>query len=279
MALLKHKMLFVRGQEMTHRQHAAVAEALGQPTLGHPSLRLHPPPGPVPEHPEIFSVGPRVAPGDLASEDEEQERHAALLAAEPQPGGRGLTRGWHQDLSGALNPPAISILRAVELPPETDGDATTGFGNLAAAYKMLPDTLKEQLCGLRARHAAYGLESVHPLVTVHPETGEHSLNVSPNTLAEVVGLADAEMDPLLDAVWTHMVRDEFVVRHTWAVGDCVLWDNRAAMHRAPTGTAVAPGVRQLYRITTRGQPPIGVDGSASAALDAVAPRPLLGVGA
>ena len=45
MALLVHKMIFVRGQEMTHRQHVAVAEALGQPTLGHPSLRLHPPPG------------------------------------------------------------------------------------------------------------------------------------------------------------------------------------------------------------------------------------------
>ena len=245
-ALCKWKVVFFRDQHLDHAQHVAFARALGQPTIGHVLY------GHEEGFPEIYSVAKR------------RERHTHL---EPDPI-RPWT-GWHTDLTTVLNPPAASILRGVTIPPY-GGD--TQFTNLAAAYNALSSTLRTFLDGLRGIHG-YGkvtanaltetsrksFSTEHPLVRVHPETGERTLFVSPSFLRKIVGLTARENQQLLELLWEHVVRPEFVVRFRWNAGDIAMWDNRATAHLAPEDIFETEFDRQLYRITLVGDVPVGVD--------------------
>jgi alkyl sulfatase len=252
-ALLRWKVVFFREQHLDHSQHVAFARLLGEPTIGHVLY------GHEEGFPEVYSVARR------------RERHTH---AEPDPI-RPWT-GWHTDLTTIINPPAASILRGVTIPPY-GGD--TQFANLAAAYKALSPTLRAFLDGLRGIHGygkvtASALEntnrksfsSEHPLVRVHPETGERVLYVSPAFLRSIVGLSARESQVLLEFLWEHSVRPEFVVRFRWGAGDVAIWDNRATAHLAPEDIFDTDFDRQLYRVTLVGDIPVGVDGSASRAI-------------
>ena len=249
-ALLKWKVVFFRDQHLDHSQHVSFARQLGQPTVGHVLY------GHEEGFPEVYSVAKR------------RERHTHM---DPDPV-RPWT-GWHTDLTTIVNPPAASILRGVTIPPY-GGD--TQFANLAAAYNALSPTLRTFLDGLRAIHG-YGkvtgnalkethrksFSSEHPLVRVHPETGERALYVSPAFLRSIVGLTARESQQLLELLWEHIVRPEFVVRFRWNAGDVAMWDNRATAHRAPEDIFETDFDRQLYRVTLAGDIPVGVDGVAS----------------
>jgi taurine dioxygenase len=249
-ALLKWKVVFFRNQHLDHAQHVAFARALGQPTIGHVLY------GHEPGFPEIYSVAKR------------RERHTHL---EPDPV-RSWT-GWHTDLTTVLNPPSASILRGVTMPPY-GGD--TQFTNLAVAYNALSSTLRGFLDTLRAVHG-YGkvttsaltqtsrpsFSTEHPLIRVHPESGERVLYVSPAFLRKIVGLTARESQALLEMLWEHSVRPEFVARFRWNAGDIAMWDNRATAHLAPEDILETDFDRQLYRVTLVGDVPIGVDGRAS----------------
>ena len=172
-----------------------------------------------------------------------------------------------------LNPPAASILRGVTMPPY-GGD--TQFTNLAAAYNALSPRLRTFLDTLRAVHG-YGkvttgaltdtkrpsFSTEHPLVRVHPETGERVLFVSPAFLRKIVGLTARESQLLLEMLWEHCVRPEFVARFRWNAGDIAIWDNRATAHLAPEDIFDTDFDRQLYRVTLVGDVPVGVDGKFS----------------
>jgi taurine dioxygenase len=252
-ALLEWKVVFFRDQHIDHAQHVAFARALGQPTIGHVLY------GHEPGFPEIYSVAKR------------RERHTHL---EPDPI-RPWT-GWHTDLTTVLNPPAASILRGVTMPPY-GGD--TQFTNLAAAYDALSATLRAFLDTLRAVHG-YGkvttgaltqtsrpsFSTEHPLVRVHPESGERVLFVSPAFLRKIVGLTARESQTLLEMLWEHCVRPEFVARFRWNAGDVAMWDNRATAHLAPEDIFATDFERQLYRVTLVGDVPVGVDGRPSTPL-------------
>ena len=252
-ALCKWKVVFFRDQHLDHAQHVAFARALGQPTIGHVLY------GHEDGFPEVYSVAKR------------RERHTHL---EPDPV-RPWT-GWHTDLTTVLNPPAASILRGVTIPPY-GGD--TQFTNLVAVYNALSPTLRTFLDGLRAVHG-YGkvtanaltqtsrksFSTEHPLVRVHPETGERTLFVSPSFLTKIVGLTARENQQLLELLWEHVVRPEFVVRFRWNAGDIAMWDNRATAHLAPEDIFETEFDRQLYRITLVGDVPVGVDGRPSTPL-------------
>jgi taurine dioxygenase len=252
-ALLKWKVVFFRDQHIDHAQHVAFARQLGQPTIGHVLY------GHEEGFPEVYSVAKR------------RERHTHL---EPDPI-RPWT-GWHTDLTTVLNPPAISILRGVTIPPY-GGD--TQFANLVAAYSALSPTMQRFLDGLRGVHG-YGkvtanalgqtqrksFSTEHPLVRVHPESGERALYVSPAFLRSVVGLTARESQQLLELLWEHMVRPEFVVRFRWNAGDIAMWDNRATAHLAPEDIFETDFDRQLYRVTLVGDVPVGVDGRPSTPL-------------
>lgn len=252
-ALLRWKVVFFRGQHLDHSEHVAFARQLGQPTVGHVLY------GHEEGFPEVYSVAKK------------RERHTHM---DPDPV-RPWT-GWHTDLTTIVNPPAASILRGVTIPPY-GGD--TQFANLVAAYNALSATMRQFIDGLRGVHG-YGkvtgnaltqtnrksFSSEHPLVRVHPETGERALYVSPAFLRSVVGLTARESQALLELLWEHAVRPEFVVRFRWNAGDIAIWDNRATAHLAPEDIFDTDFDRQLYRITLVGDIPVGVDGAPSTAL-------------
>ena len=249
-ALLEWKVVFFRDQHLDHAQHVALARELGEPTVGHILY------GHEEGFPEVYSIARR------------RERHSH---SEPEPV-RPWT-GWHTDLTTLVNPPKASILRGVAIPPY-GGD--TQFTNLAAAYEALSPTLRQFLDGLRATHG-YGevttaaltntqrssFSSEHPLVRVHPETGERVLFVSPAFLRSIVGLSARESQVLIEFLWEHIVRPEFIVRFRWTAGDVAIWDNRATAHLAPEDIFETDFDRQLYRVTLLGDVPVGVDGVAS----------------
>ena len=109
--------------------------------------------------------------------------------------------------------------------------------------------------------------SEHPLVRVHPETGERALYCSPSFLKAIVGLTPRESDHVLELLWEHAVRPEFTVRFRWEAGSVAFWDNRSTAHLAPRDIFASDFERQFYRITLMGDVPVGVDGKTSVSLE------------
>ena len=265
-AFLKWKVVFFRDQHLDHQGHIDFARQIGEPTIGHAVF------GHVDGYPEVYSVAKfRTA-----------QAHRTARMQRPW-------TGWHTDITAAINPPMASILRGVTIPPY-GGD--TLWTNLGAAYQGLSETMRGFIDGLKGIHrfepprgasedAAYDesvrrrtMETEHPLVRVHPETGERQLFVSPSFLKSIVGLTPRESEQLLELLWEQLVRPEYTVRFKWRAGDVAMWDNRATAHLAPTDIFESDHDRQLYRITLVGDTPVGVDGVASVSLKG---QPILAV--
>lgn len=258
-ALLKWKVIFFHDQNIDHDSQLAFARQLGEPTIGHAVF------GHIEGYPEIYSIAKKRAANQFG----------APKMVTPW-------TGWHADITSAINPPAISILRGVTLPPY-GGD--TQWTNLAAAYEGLSETMRGFVDGLRGLHytatpdlepgtQAYEdykkrrkLVSEHPIVRVHPETGERALYISPSYLKSITGMTPRESQYFTELLWEHAVRQEYTVRFRWKAGDLAIWDNRAACHHAPTDIFDVEGDRQLYRITLVGDVPVGVDGTPSKAIE------------
>ena len=109
--------------------------------------------------------------------------------------------------------------------------------------------------------------SEHPIVRVHPESGEKALWVSPKFLLEIVGMTPTESNAMLAMLKTHAVRPEFTYRLRWNPGSVVMWDNRSTAHLAPRDLQRDYHDRKLYRTTLVGDLPVGVDGRKSKALE------------
>lgn len=154
---------------------------------------------------------------------------------------------WHADMSYNPQPPVGSLLYAVEVPP-AGGD--TGFLNLHRAYETLPADLKAAIDGRVCTHDSSlnsagerraGYEAVtdprhapgavHPLVRAHPVTGRPVLYLGRRRNAYIHGLPLDESEALLDALWAHAMNPENAWYQRWRVGDLVLWDNFATVHR------------------------------------------------
>ena len=266
-AFLKWKVVFFRGQNLDHAGHVDFARQMGEPTIGHAVF------GHDPDYPEIYSVAKfRTA-----------QTHRSAKMQRPW-------TGWHTDITAAINPPKASILRGVTIPPY-GGD--TLWTNLNAAYEGLSDTFRSIVDGLKGVHRfedpasaskdnAYDesvrrrtMESEHPLVRVHPETGQRQLFVSPSFLKSISGMSPAESQSMLEFLWEHTVRPEFTVRFKWEPGDIAMWDNRSTSHLAPQDIFQSDFDRQLYRITLVGDVPVGIDGKESTSLQGA---PILSVG-
>lgn len=175
---------------------------------------------------------------------------------------------WHSDSSFKRVPATASILRAY-IVPEEGGE--TEFANMAAAYDALDDATKERCDGLIAVHDFYwsrreinektfsqaerdAIPPVrHPLIRVHPETGRKAIYAGSHA-REIEGMDLEESRELIDSLIEHGTSPQFTYRHKWKVGDMVLWDNRAALHRgmAFDDTKVK---RRLHRTTIAGTAP------------------------
>lgn len=162
---------------------------------------------------------------------------------------------WHTDLSYKQVPSRGSLLLAREIPMR-DGKALgdTMFCSTIAAFDALSDDLKQKLSGLSAVHhyeKGYNRDRpsgkrkpltaeqlaalpdvIHPIVRKHPYTGKPCLFVNEGYVTEIVGLPRTESDALLDQLFKHCLRDEFIYRHNWRVGDLLMWDNCSTQHCA-----------------------------------------------
>jgi taurine dioxygenase len=176
---------------------------------------------------------------------------------------------WHTDMSYNPEPPCASALYALEVPP-SGGD--TGFANMYLAYETLPEELRRRVEGRLCRHDANrnsagelrrGFTEVsdprqapgadHPIIRTHPVTGREAIFLGRRRNAYIQGLALAESEQLLDALWANATRSEMTWYQQWRVGDLVLWDNRCVMHRRDE---FDPNSRRLmHRSQIRGDRP------------------------
>src|SRR5712691_6709589 len=171
-------------------------------------------------------------------------------------------RLWHTDASCQEPPGRYSMLSAKVVPPV---GAETDFADMRAAYDALDAEMKERLEGLRVHHSiahsrqTLGFEfspdeqealkgAVHPLIRTIPRSQRRSLYLASHA-SRVIDWPVPEGRLLLRDLIEHATQPEFVYRHSWRVGDLVIWDNRATMHRArPFDDAKYR--RELRRVTT-----------------------------
>jgi taurine dioxygenase len=225
--LLQHKVLFLRDQALSRAEHVAFARRFGE-------LEDHPVAGSDPEHPGLVRI--------YKSPDAPPDRYE---------------NAWHTDATWREKPPMGCVLRCVECPP-VGGD--TMWANMALAYARLPDHVKTQISGLRARHsieATFGAampidkrlalkaqfpDAEHPVVRTHPETGEKTLFVNGftthftnfHTPANVrVGqdFSPGGADLLRYLVMQAYI-PEYQVRWRWKPNSVAIWDNRCTQHYA-----------------------------------------------
>lgn len=201
-------------------------------------------------------------------------RISNIRDAQGQPIGLGdAGHFWHSDLSYKERPSLGSLLHAQELPAE-GGD--TLFANQHLAWEALPKSLKAEIAELRAEHSYLAryeelrarnpwrpklsqaqIDEVkpveQPVVRTHPETGRKALFISEHFTTRIVGLPEAQSRALLEQLFAHSVKPEFVYRHRWQPHDLVFWDNRSLLHLA----AGCPDDqrRLLYRTTIEGDQP------------------------
>jgi taurine dioxygenase len=225
--LLRHRVLFLRGQDFSRAEHVAFARRFGD-------LEDHPVAGSDPDHPGLVRI----------------------YKNPDQPGDR-YENAWHTDATWRAAPPMGAVLRCVECPP-VGGD--TMWANMALAYERLPDDIKARIEGLRARHsieASFGAampiekrlalkaqypDAEHPVVRIHPETGEKILFVNAfathisnyHTPQRVRFGQDANPGAghLLSYLISQAYIPEFQVRWRWQPGSVAIWDNRSTQHYA-----------------------------------------------
>jgi alpha-ketoglutarate-dependent 2,4-dichlorophenoxyacetate dioxygenase len=171
-------------------------------------------------------------------------------------------RLWHTDASFQDPPGRYSLLSARVVPPV---GADTEFADMRAAYDALPEETKARLEGLRVHHSiAYSRQTlgfefskdeedrlrgaIHPLVRTIPSAGRRSLYLASHA-SRIVDWPLPEGRLLLRDLIEHATQPEFVYRHAWRVGDLLIWDNRATMHRARPFDD-ARHRRELRRVTT-----------------------------
>ena len=255
-ALLDHKVLFFRDQPLDHAAQIRFSRHFGKVTPAHP-YDYNAPEG----YPEILEVDSR--------------KYAARGGARKY----SYANFWHTDVSALVNPPAITFLRS-ELVPDVGGDTT--WTNLAAAYANLPESLKSFVDGLRAEHRFGGRQkrweagsdaeqnvttkpivTEHPVVRVHPETGERGLFVTPGFTSRILGVSPAQSDRILDLLFEEVTNPAYTVRVRGQNNSIGVWDNRITAHLAPADLDHLDVVRVLYRTTVEGDVPVGVDGQPS----------------
>jgi taurine dioxygenase len=246
--LLKHKVLFFRDQDIARSEHVAFARYFGE-------LEDHPVAGSDPENPGLVRI--------YKSPDVPNDRYE---------------NAWHADATWREKPPLGCVLRCVECPP-VGGD--TMWANMVLAYENLPEHIKTQIAPLRARHsieATFGAampiekrlalkaqfpDPEHPVVRIHPETGEKILFVNPftthltnfHTATNVrfgQDYAPGASD-LLQYLISQAQIPEYQVRWRWKPNSMAMWDNRSTQHYAVMD--YKPCFRKMERAGIMGDAP------------------------
>ncbi|QXI28752.1 TauD/TfdA dioxygenase family protein [Pseudomonas vanderleydeniana] len=251
-ALLQYKVIFFRGQtHLDDQSQEAFAQLLGEP-VAHPTVPV-------------------------------RDGTRYLMELDGTQGQRA--NSWHTDVTFVDAYPKASILRSV-LAPASGGD--TVWANTAAAYDELPAELREladklwavhsneyDYAGLRPNVSAEKqeryrqvftstvYETEHPVVRVHPISGERSLLLG-HFVKRIKGYVPADSAHLFGLLQSHVTRLENTVRWRWQTGDVAIWDNRATQHYAVDDYGTQE--RIVRRVTLKGEVPVGVQGQRSQTL-------------
>ncbi len=256
-ALFRHKMIFFRRQKLTHAEHEAFSLRFGRFAE------------------DAYTQG---VPG--------HRNVQPLIKEAADPSKMVFGEGWHTDSPFLEQPPAITVLRSVEVPP-IGGD--TMWANSALAYAMLSETYRRMIQGLRVRfslrdvlksvHEAVAVSdspigrlaatrdsaslpedlrrkirgNAHPLVRTHPVTGEKALYVDPSYGIGIEGMTPEESAPILQYLNEHLTQPAFTCRLRWEPDMLVIWDNRLCVHQAYND--YQGHRRELYRTTVAGETP------------------------
>ena len=236
-ALIKHKVIFFRNQQLSNDQHINFAKSFGE---------IEPP------HP----VYPHV------------EQYPEIVLLENDGNRPPDTDVWHTDVTFKPNPPFASILYSKIIPP-SGGD--TLWSCLSSIYNALPNDIKKYLETLNALHdmgdfrntfvknepvgpaeklnksfIKFG-SAIHPVVKTHPITNRKLIYVNPGFTNHIVGLNSTDSNNLLNYLFTFMNKPEFQIRFKWSENTIAMWDNRCTMHYAIGD--YAPHHRKMHRVT------------------------------
>jgi taurine dioxygenase len=239
-ALVEHKVLFARGQDLSTAEHVRLSRMFGE-------LEVHPfrPEG---EFPEIMVL--------------DNHKDNPVLS----------TDVWHSDTTFRVRPTKYTILRC-QIMPKTGGD--TLWADMAAAYQGLSETFRRMIVGLRAVHDFKNFRVLfkntdedrarlrrmeelypnptHPVVRTHPKTGAKILYVNPQFTLNIEGMAEDESRGMLEFLFRQAQIPEYQFRHRWQPGDVVFWDNTSTQHYAAND--YHPDRRRMERTAVIGDAP------------------------
>jgi alpha-ketoglutarate-dependent taurine dioxygenase len=237
----EHLVILLRDQELSEEDQVRFAEKFGPPAMIHTKQFVR-------NHPAVMLISNIREDGKPIGALPDGEMH------------------FHTDQCHQERPAMASMLYAIEVPR---AGGNTLFANGYKAYETLPDALKLRIAGRRALNAydydaaamkrgtrlAEGVPScVHPVVRTHPATGRKALYVNRLMTVRIEGLPAEKSDELLDTLFAHQERREFVYEHVWRPGDLLMWDNRCTLHAR---TDFSPdGRRLMRRVTILGEKPV-----------------------
>lgn len=224
-ALYEHGVIFFRDQKLSLNQYIDFGKRFGELFINNsPSISA------MPDYPELEEI--RKEPNEKSNIGDE----------------------WHTDQAYRDNPCIATILYGCVIPPH-GGD--TSFTSTASAYEQLADNLKDEVESLKAVNSHIFLleqtaqrtgdpdgrfvaalkkastkEAIHPVVTIHPETGRKCLYVNPAYTSHFVGRTRERSIPLLEKLYKHVLKPEFSCRFRWQKNSIAIWDNRQVWHYA-----------------------------------------------
>ena len=240
-AFIDHGVLIVRGQDLDADQFIRFARCFGPDESYGSTLSEFLLPG----HPEIISLSNIIENGRrLGVQDAGQY--------------------WHTDRSYVQQPAWSSMLYSRRVPHDDKGEplGDTQFASTIAALAALPPDERARLGKLQAWHEYVfrftkpndSMPGVaHPIVLHHPLSGAACLYVNAGFTQRVIGLSPDESKALLERLYAHTARDEFVYRHKWRVGDVLMWDNYSTVHNAVSDYGPHQH-RLMWRTTIKGIP-------------------------
>ena len=263
-AYYKHSVIVFRGQKITEQQQIDFSRRFGDLEIHVLKQFLHP------QHPEIL----------LISNIVENGKNIGIVDA---------GRYWHSDLCYKAVPSMGSTLYSIEVPRDDNGKilGDTLFASVACSYDALPEKLKQRVAGLKALNSLEHtfdrtrkdadirteqvdtpdaertrvaeeqkklVEAIHPVIRTHPVTGRKCIFVNDSTTVKILGVSDSESEDILGELRTRCIRQDFIFRHKWQVGDVLMWDNCATQHQAIADYAL-PQRRRMHRTTITGTVP------------------------
>jgi taurine dioxygenase len=237
----EHLVILLRDQKLSEEDEVRFAEKFGPPAVIHTKQFVR-------NHPAVMLISNIREDGKPIGALPDGEMH------------------FHTDQCHQERPAMASMLYAIEV-PSVGGN--TLFANGYRAYETLPADIKRRIDGRRALNAydydtastkrgtrlAEGVPSyVHPVVRTHPATSRKALYINRLMTVRIEGLPPQESDELLDFLFNHQERREFVYEHVWRPGDLLMWDNRCTLH-ARTDFSAAER-RLMRRVTILGEKPV-----------------------